>query len=277
MDTETLLKESHLGKTVEYLGDYDPSLLFSLPRSLKREALGINGESLPFYGFDLWNTYEFSWLNEKGKPISAIGQFLIPCQSPKLIESKAFKLYLNSFHQTRFDSLEKVSSALQDDLSQFVQAPIMLEIAPMHTIGACELKPSDGICLDTLDIFVDQYTVDPSLLIAEGSTVKEALYTDIFKSNCLGTRQPDWGTVQIAYTGPQINHEQLLKYLISFRQHNEFGEHCVERIFMDIMQRCKPQELTVFAHFTRRGGLDINPCRSTDPQVLMDSSRFIRQ
>lgn len=277
MNTESLLKQSPLGKTVEYHGNYQPSLLFSLPRSLKRADLGISGETPPFYGFDLWNAYEFSWLNENGKPISAIAQFLILCGSPQLIESKAFKLYLNSFHQTKFKSVEEVTSLLEHDLSECAQAPILLEVAPLHTIQGCELRRPSGICLDNLDIIVDQYTVDPSLLTIEQAIVTESLYSDIFKANCLGTQQPDWGTIQIEYTGPQINHAQLLKYLISFRQHNEFGEHCVERIFMDIMQHCKPQALTVFAHFTRRGGLDINPCRSTNPEVPVDSTRFFRQ
>lgn len=278
MDTETLLKQSPLGKSVTYCGDYQPALLFALPRSLKRECLGIHGETPPFYGFDLWNAYEFSWLNPKGKPIAAIAQFLIPCGSPQLIESKAFKLYLNSFHQTQFNSLEEVSARLEHDLSACAQAPVMLEVAPLSTIQGCDLGRPAGICLDNLDISIDQYTVDPTLLtIADATVVTESLYTDIFKSNCLGTRQPDWGTIRIEYTGPQLNHAQLLKYLISYRQHNEFGEHCVERIFIDIMQYCQPQALTVTGHFTRRGGLDINPCRSTDPQVPVNSTRFFRQ
>ncbi len=277
MDTESLLKKSLLGKTVEYSGDYQPDFLFAIPRSLKRENLGITTNTIPFYGFDIWNAYEFSWLNEKGKPIAAIAQFLIPCGSPNLIESKSFKLYLNSFHQTQFKTIEEVTARLKQDLSDSVKAPVVLELAPLTTIQACELGQPDGICLDNLDINVTQYTVDPTLLLTEKEIVTESVYTDIFKSNCLGTRQPDWGTIQIEYTGCQINHEQLLKYLISFRQHNEFGEHCVERIFTDIMQRCQPQALTITAKFTRRGGLDINPCRSTNPNVLINSTRFIRQ
>lgn len=276
MDTHTLLAQSPLGKPTTYSGIYQPDLLFAIPRTPDRQSLGISA-SLPFYGHDLWNSYEFSWLNTKGKPISAIAQFLIPCTSPNLIESKSFKLYLNSFHQTPFASLDEISAILEKDLNQCAAAPVMLEVAPLGYIRGCELGQMTGICLDNLDICADQYTVNPDLLQAGGENVTESLFSDLFKSNCLATGQPDWASVQIEYTGPKIDHEPLLKYLISFRQHNEFHEHCVERMFVDILNRCHPQALTVTARFTRRGGLDINPCRSTDPKVPVDSTRFFRQ
>lgn len=276
METHLILEKSPLGKTTSYSGEYRADLLFPIARSPFREVLKIIGQP-PFHGHDLWNAYEFSWLNPKGKPISAIAQFVLPCSSPYLIESKSFKLYLNSFHQTRFDSLKTVCDILKKDLCECTQAPVLLEVAPTTHIDACELAKPNGVCLDNLNIEFNQYTVNPDLLTLENEIVTETLYSDLFKSNCLGTQQPDWGSIQITYTGLKINHAQLLRYFISFRQHNEFNEHCVERVFMDIMQRCQPQMLTVSAHYTRRGGLDTNPCRSTNPQVPIDSTRFFRQ
>lgn len=277
MDTHLLIGQSPLGKTATYGGEYNPDLLFPIAREPFRKSLGIEGTPI-FYGHDLWNAYELSWLNPKGKPISAIAQFLFPSFAPNLIEAKSFKLYLNSFHQTRFNDLEEVSNILKQDLSNCAQAPVILEVAPLTTIHSCELGRLEGICLDNLDVDIDQYTVDASFLQIVGETlVSETLYSDIFKSNCLGTGQPDWGSIQIIYSGPQIEHSGLLQYLISFRQHNEFNEHCVERVFMDIWRHCRPQELTVSAHYTRRGGLDTNPCRSTNPEVPINSTRFFRQ
>ncbi len=277
MNTHLIIGQSPLGKTVTYGGTYTPNLLFPIARSPFREPLKID-ELTPFYGHDLWNAYEFSWLNTKGKPISAIAQFLLPCSSPNIFEAKSFKLYLNSFHQTQFASLDEVSSILATDLSKCAEAQVMLEVAPLHNIHSCELIRPSGICLDYLDIQVDEYMVNPGLLAIENNNlVTENLYTDIFKSNCLGTGQPDWGSIQIAYTGPQINHAQLLKYLISYRGHNEFNEHCIERIFIDILRNCQSHTLTVSGHFTRRGGIDTNPCRSTNPQVDVNSARFFRQ
>jgi 7-cyano-7-deazaguanine reductase len=276
METHQFIGQSPLGKTATYGGHYTAELLFPVARAPFRESLGV-GSELPFYGHDLWNAYEFSWLNPKGKPISAVVQFLFPCATPNIIESKSFKLYLNSFHQTRFDSLEQVTQLLQKDLSACVQGPVMLEIAPVGTIHSCELTRSSGVCLDQLDINIDQYTVDPSLLKNDPGQASEILYSDTFKSNCLGTGQPDWGSLQVAYTGRKINHEGLLKYLISYRLHSEFNEHCIERVFMDILHSCQPEVLTVTGRYTRRGGLDTNPCRSTDPQVPVDSARFFRQ
>lgn len=277
METHLLIGQSPLGKPATYSGEYRPDLLFPVPRAPFRETLGITGPALPFTGYDLWTSYEFSWLNAKGKPVSAIAQFLFPCTSAWLIESKSFKLYLNSFHQTRYDSMEAVQNTLEQDLSRCVQAPVTLSIAPMTAIDSCELRRLEGTCLDDLDISVTQYTVDPDLLAVEADSLTETLYSDLLKSNCPRTGQPDWASVQIAYTGRRINQAQLLKYLISYRQHAEFHEHCVERIFMDILQRCQPQKLTIKGYVMRRGGLDIQPCRSTDPQTRVDTTRLIRQ
>jgi 7-cyano-7-deazaguanine reductase len=276
METHLIIGQSPLGKPVTYGGVYQPNLLFPVARAPFRESLGISNEH-PFYGYDLWNAYEFSWLNSKGKPVNAIAQFVLPCGSPNIIESKSFKLYLNSFHQTQFNSMEEVSEILKKDLSECTQAPVLLEVAPLTSIRSCELGRANGICLDDLEVEINQYTVSPELLQTENQTVTETLYSDIFKSNCLGTGQPDWGSIIVTYSGPKIVREQLLKYLVSYRNHNEFNEHCAERVFMDILHRCKPQELTVSAHYTRRGGLDTNPCRSTNPQVPIDSTRFFRQ
>ncbi len=274
---QSIIDKSPLGKSASYEGEYRTDFLFPIARAPFRELLEIKGTP-PFFGYELWNAYELSWLNLKGKPISAIAQFVIPCHSPNIIEAKSFKLYLNSFHQTRFENEAAVSATLERDLSTCIQAPILLEIAPLTLIHSCELGRMEGTYLDHLDIEVSQYSVDPNLLsCAEDSIVTETLYSDIFKSNCLGTGQPDWGSIEITYTGPKINHEQLLKYLISYRNHKEFHEHCVERIFMDILRHCQTHELTVMGHFTRRGGLDTNPCRSTNAQAPINSTRFLRQ
>ncbi|MBS0350997.1 MAG: NADPH-dependent 7-cyano-7-deazaguanine reductase QueF, partial [Proteobacteria bacterium] len=239
MEKDLIIDQSPLGKPTVYRGEYNPDLLFPIARSPFRKDLGIES-SLPFYGHDLWNAYELSWLDNKGKPISAIAQFLFPCTSPNLIEAKSFKLYLNSFHQTRLNDLDTITGIIKKDLSVCAGSEILLEIAPLTTIHSCELGRPHGFCLDNLDIEVDEYQVNPSLLKTEIAETTEAVYSDIFKSNCLGTGQPDWGTIVIQYSGKKINHESLLKYLISFRQHKEFGEHCVERIFMDIWRCCQP-------------------------------------
>lgn len=258
-----------LGKTTAYSENYDASILQSVPRILSRDAINLP-LTLPFTGVDIWNAYEVSWLNSKGKPIVAILQCDVPIDSENLIESKSFKLYLNSFNQTRFSSEREVLTLIQSDLSDCAGKQVKLTL-----IKAADFKnitigdfPSDidndfpTSLLDEIDISIDDYAHSASLLQTNSHSVKETLVSHLLKSNCLITNQPDWGSVLIKYSGEQINKEQLLRYLISFRQHNEFHEQCVERIFYDILTHCKPEKLSVYARYTRRGGLDINPFRS---------------
>jgi 7-cyano-7-deazaguanine reductase len=263
-----------LGQKSAYIDHYDASLLFPIPRSIKRDELGLT-QALPFYGVDLWNAYEISWLNPKGKPVVALAEIIFPADSDNLIESKSLKLYFNSFNQTRFDNNTVVKSTIEKDLSHAANAAVFVNLFSVEekiTLGNLE-----GICLDELDITIDAYSPNPALLSTENKQVTETLHSHLLKSNCLVTFQPDWGSVQLHYTGKKINHANLLKYLISFRQHNEFHEQCVERIFMDILTQCQPTELTVFARYTRRGGLDINPYRSTQKGCSMPKIRLSRQ
>lgn len=253
-----------LGKATVYKSEYDPDLLCPVPRQLKRDEIGIGGE-LPFSGFDLWNAYELSWLTLKGKPVVAMGEFHVPCGSKNLIESKSFKLYLNSFNQTRFATFAEVQRLLAEDLGRVAGAPVTVRLIDSGEFAGESLCTLPGRCIDDLDIAVDRYALDPSLLDGAsdpGRIVEETLHSHLLKSNCLITSQPDWGSVLVRYRGPRIDPAALLRYIISFRQHNEFHEQCVERIFVDLMRRCHPQHLTVYARYTRRGGLDINPFRS---------------
>jgi len=264
-----------LGKATAYISEYDPALLCPFPRRLKRDEIGIS-ENLPFSGGDLWNGYELSWLNSKGMPQVAMARFFFACESPFLIESKSFKLYLNSFNQTVVDTWDEVQRTLISDLSVASGASVRVELL---RLGDAELQLADlpGDCLDELDLQIDNYQLQPAGLKAEnGNHVSEILHSHLLKSNCLVTNQPDWGSVLIEYRGPRIDRDALLRYLISFRQHNEFHEQCVERIFVDLLRFCRPQELSVQAWYTRRGGLDINPFRSNckaEPRQL----RLVRQ
>lgn len=253
-----------LGKTSDYPSQYDPSQLQAVPRSLNRDDIDIQAASLPFQGCDDWTGYEVSWLNPKGKPCVAIGLFRVPCTSPNLVESKSFKLYLNSFNQSRFESLEQVVKQMEQDLSACAGESVEVQLLTPSQFKQFPLLELEGVCLDELDISVDDFEFRPDYLAgACGSNeVEETLCSHLLKSNCLITGQPDWGSVQIRYQGGQIDHEALLRYLISFRQHNEFHEQCVERIFTDILRFCRPTKLSVQARYTRRGGLDINPFRS---------------
>ena len=254
---------SPLGKSSAYRTDYAPELLFPIPRQGKRDEIGLRG-TLPFFGVDIWNAYEISWLNQRGKPQVAVARFTVPCDSPNIIESKSFKLYLNSFNQTRLDSPEALLALLQQDISAGFGATVHIALTLQDGFAGLQMGELDGLLLDRLDIEVSQYSPSPQLLRANHAEapVEETLVSHLLKSNCLVTGQPDWASVQIRYAGPQIEQESLLRYLIGFREHNEFHEQCVERIFVDILRQCAPQKLAVYARYTRRGGLDINPWRS---------------
>lgn len=267
-----------LGQKTDYKDQYDASLLHPVPRSLNRDDLEL-GDSLPFHGVDIWTLYELSWLNNKGLPQVAVAEVTLPATSPNLIESKSFKLYLNSFNQTRFESWQQVEETLQKDLSQCAGESVSVTVNAVTAYDNQPIVGMAGECIDAQDIEITSYDFDPSLLAGarEESVVTEALHSHLLKSNCLITSQPDWGSVEIQYTGHQINREKLLRYLISFRQHNEFHEQCVERIFTDIMKYCQPTTLTVYARYTRRGGLDINPYRSSEQTQPANNFRLARQ
>ncbi|KQR50234.1 NADPH-dependent 7-cyano-7-deazaguanine reductase QueF [Acidovorax sp. Leaf160] len=279
-------EQSQLGRTSAYVDQYDASLLFPIPRAPKRAEIGLGAAAaVPFFGADLWTAFELSWLNPRGKPQVALAHVTIPCETPNIIESKSFKLYLNSFNNSRFADAAEVQARLRADLSEAAWRGA----ASASTVGVKLLLPElfdrepvhelDGLLLDRLDVECTRYTPAPELLkAAEGEApVTETLVSHLLKSNCLVTGQPDWGSVQIRYSGPQIDQAGLLQYLVSFRNHNEFHEQCVERIFMDVWTRCRPIKLAVYARYTRRGGLDINPLRTSHPQALPANVRTARQ
>ncbi|MFT2796661.1 NADPH-dependent 7-cyano-7-deazaguanine reductase QueF [Serratia sp. N21D137] len=253
-----------LGKPTAYRDCYDASLLQAVPRSMNREPLGLYPDNLPFHGADIWTLYELSWLNAKGLPQVAVGEISLNANSVNLIESKSFKLYLNSFNQTHFPDWEAVRSTLQRDLAACAQGDVSVSLFSVERLEGSPIARLEGECLDQQDISIDNYEFDTGYLesAAGSQIVEETLVSHLLKSNCLITNQPDWGSVQIRYRGPQINREALLRYLVSFRHHNEFHEQCVERIFNDLLRFCQPQQLSVYARYTRRGGLDINPWRS---------------
>lgn len=258
-------EQSELGKKAQYEANYNPDKLFPIPRKAKRDEIGV-GNNLPFHGVDLWNHYEVSWLNEKGKPMVAVVEIIYPCESPNIIESKSMKLYFNSFNNTKCKSADDVRATMERDLSERVGASVTVNIYLLSDLKNIDFAVRlDGEYIDDLDVECDTYQTNPGYLTADEGVVEETLCTDLLKSNCLVTNQPDWCSVQINYKGNKINREGLLKYIVSFRNHNEFHEQCIEKIFVQIMEHCKPQVLTVYGRSTRRGGLDINSWRSTQP------------
>ncbi|MDR0806127.1 MAG: NADPH-dependent 7-cyano-7-deazaguanine reductase QueF [Enterobacteriaceae bacterium] len=280
-DNHQVLSGLTLGKKTAYIDHYDAALLQAVPRSLNREPLGLTPDNLPFSGADIWTLYELSWLNARGLPQVAIGEVSVPASSTNLIESKSFKLYLNSFNQTHFTDWENVQQTLIRDLSQCAQGDVSVKLFPLEKLENDTIGMFSGECIDNQPITIDNYQFNDRLLehaVSEKNTapIEETLVSHLLKSNCLITHQPDWGSVQIHYRGAKINREALLRYIVSFRHHNEFHEQCVERIFNDIQRYCQPSELTVYARYTRRGGLDINPYR-TNSQFTPMTKRLARQ
>ncbi len=273
------LNDLSLGKPTEYCSEYNPSLLQAVPRSLNRDGLGIEANNLKFKGEDVWYGYELSWLNSKGKPIVAVAEFRFDCTSPNIVESKSFKLYLNSFNQSKFATWDEVKKLLTQDLSNTSGSQAKVSLFKVDECEPLAIAPINANCIDDIDVSIDAYEID-SALLALSHTINnvedKTLISHLLKSNCLITNQPDWASIYISYSGKEIDEAALLRYLISFRQHNEFHEQCVERIFTDIMATCKPDKLSVFARYTRRGGLDINPYRSTETSVA-PALRTLRQ
>ncbi|KHN51265.1 NADPH-dependent 7-cyano-7-deazaguanine reductase QueF [Pectobacterium fontis] len=267
-DKHQALSGLTLGKPTPYHDHYDAALLQPVPRSLNRDPLGIYPDNLPFHGADIWTLYELSWLNSRGLPQVAVGEMHLNAESLNLIESKSFKLYLNSFNQTIFDSWESVRATLANDLAQCAQGDVSVTLFKLSELEGQPLAGFTGECIDEQDLQIDSYDFNADYLATneqDTPVVEETLVSHLLKSNCLITHQPDWGSVQIHYRGKRINREALLRYIVSFRHHNEFHEQCVERIFNDIMHYYQPETLSVYARYTRRGGLDINPWRSNAP------------
>ena len=277
-------EQSQLGKMSAYVDQYDATLLFPIARQTKRDELGL-GSTLPFFGADLWTAYEVSWLNPKGKPHVAIARITIPAESTHIVESKSVKLYLNSFNNTVFADVGEVQARLREDISAAIwtggqrMASLGVQLVLPQDFDQEPVHELDGVNLDRLDLECTHYHPAPELLSAhmDEAPVTETLTSQLLKSNCLVTGQPDWGSVRIRYTGPQIAQAGLLQYIVSYRNHDEFHEQCVERIFMDIWTRCKPSKLDVYARYTRRGGVDINPWRTSYPSALPTHVRTARQ
>ena len=272
------LKSLKLGQKTEYSSQYDRTLLQPVPRALNRDGLGIT-QNQPFtIGADIWTAYEISWLNEKGLPQVAIADIYLNYQSQNLIESKSFKLYLNSFNQSKFADFNAVQQTMQRDLSECAQGDVKVRLNPVAVYDSQKIDHLQGDCIDEQDIEITSYEFNADWLkdCVSDEIVEEKLVSHLLKSNCLITNQPDWGTLHIHYVGKKIDHEKLLRYVVSFRQHNEFHEQCVERIFCDLMHYAKPEKLTVYARYTRRGGLDINPFRSNF-ENLPENLRLARQ
>lgn len=272
--------QSPLGKSSEYSGVYTPSLLYPMPRQPIWEGLGLQPEQLPFKGADVWNSYEVSWLTPSGKPEVAAVEFIFPLTATaRIVESKSFKLYLNSLNQTVFSDRSEVLRTLESDLSVAAQTPVMVRILDMHRLQLQGIARLPGECLDDLDVRIDTYEYNPELLqlASGGGQRRETLNSNLLKSNCPVTGQPDWASIMISYAGPTIDRASLLRYLVSFRQHGDFHEQCVERIFLDLQKLLGVDcELSVYARYLRRGGLDINPWRSTQAG-MPDNLRLARQ
>ncbi len=271
-------EHSPLGKSSDYVATYSPHLLFPIPRAPKWAELGLTAETLPYQGVDLWNCYELSWLLPSGKPVVAIGEFEIPADSPNIIESKSFKLYLNSLNQSVFDSREALVEVMAADLSAAAGKAVQVRLRTLDEVAADGVAALPGRCIDELDVAIQDYDHPrPELLTCDaGRVVEESLHSNLLKSNCPVTGQPDWGSVVVEYRGAALQAESLLAYLVSFRQHADFHEQCVERIFLDLQRLLQPEKLTVYARYVRRGGLDINPYRSTAAMVV-DNRRLVRQ
>ena len=280
MADETVLRGQggeHYHQPVEYVTTYRPSLLASIPRQQQRQSLGITPEALPFRGVDVWNAYEFSWLNARGKPEVALAQLQITAKSINIIESKSLKLYLGSFSGTRFSRRAEVINTLESDLTMAARGPVSVSLLSAEQVQQHGIGTLVGQSLDHLDIEVGEFLWNPDHLQLESNTiVRESLYTHLFKSVCPITGQPDFASVWVQYNGRSISHTGLLNYLLSYRQHPEFAEQIGERIFTDVMNRCQPDRLTVQARFTRRGGIDINPFRSHE-DILTSEVRVWRQ
>jgi 7-cyano-7-deazaguanine reductase len=256
-------EDSPLGKSSEYIATYTPSLLFPIPRAVKWAELGLSAATLPYQGVDFWNCFELSWLLPSGKPVVAMGEFAIPA---------------DSLNQSVFKSADELVAVLVQDLSAAAGKPVGVRVRSLAEVTAEGVQAAPGACIDELDVAISNYEQpQPELLRCDAERViEESLHSHLLKSNCPVTGQPDWGTLVVQYRGLALDHASLLAYLVSFRQHADFHEQCVERIFLDLQRLLKPEHLTVYARYVRRGGLDINPYRST-ATLELDNRRLVRQ
>jgi 7-cyano-7-deazaguanine reductase len=265
-----------LGKPTEYPEEYAPQVLFAVSRSETRESLGL-GKALPFHGKDIWNAWELTWLAESGKPIVATAVITVPADSTNFVESKSLKLYLNSFAMSQYAAKGELAGIIARDLTELTESDVVVDIKPATETASHRIVDLPGDCIDDLDVRIDTTGVDANLLKSEGgNSVEEALHSHLLRSNCPVTNQPDMGSVLIRYRGSKIDRKSLLRYIVSYRQHNDFHEACVERMFIDIKKQCNPKDLTVYARYNRRGGLDINPFRS-DFETSAENLRLWRQ
>jgi 7-cyano-7-deazaguanine reductase len=272
----TTLDRSPLGKATDYPDRYDPALLFPIARSAQREAIGISG-ALPFRGVDLWTAYEISWLDPQGKPQLAVGEFRVPADSPAIVESKSLKLYLGSFAQEALPGIEALGRRIAADLARVCGADVQVALTQAALFRGLAIEELPGESLDALDVAVDAYELAPEVLGAAEVGAEETLRSALFRTNCPVTGQPDYADVMVRYRGPRIDRTALLRYFVSYRKHAAFHETCVERIFVDLLERCRPQALTVYARFLRRGGIDINPFRSNVESAPSSAARTPRQ
>lgn len=273
--------EAPLGRQVEYPATVDPSVLFPISRADARTPLRIEAAALPFAGSDIWNAWEFSWLDARGKPCVAVTELRVSCDSPNLVESKSLKLYLGGYAMIRFDDTQDVRARIAEDVSASVGAPVEVSLREPAEFERLRVRDLAGESLDDQRIEITEYVEpDPEHLRARDGArpVEEALVTDLFRSRCPVTGQPDWASVQVRYRGIPVDHAGMLRYLVSYREHAAFHEACVERMFLDIQQRCRPLGLLVHARFLRRGGIDINPWRATpDFAATLANVRTTRQ
>lgn len=271
-------EQSPLGKSTAYTASYDPSLLFPIARATKWAELGLTAETLPYRGVDVWNSYELSWLLPSGKPVVAVGSFSIPADSPNIIESKSFKLYLNSLNQSVFADVQALQLRLAEDLSQVAGKPVSVSVRSLAEVEREGIAPLPGRCIDELDVRIEAYDQPDAGLLRcrQESRIEASLHSHLLRSNCPVTGQPDWGSLVVEYVGAELIPESLLAYIVSYRQHADFHEQCVERIFMDLQRLLEPERLTVYARYVRRGGLDINPYRSTEA-LAWPNARIARQ
>ncbi|NNF39914.1 MAG: NADPH-dependent 7-cyano-7-deazaguanine reductase QueF [Woeseiaceae bacterium] len=252
-----------LGQITSYPDQYAPELLYPIARADSRRALGIVNE-LPFHGVDIWNAWELTWLGEGNLPAVATAVIEIPADSPAIVESKSLKLYLNSFAMSVYRSAGELAEIIRRDIGAAVGCGVNVRVQAVARTEAQPLSRLAGTCLDGLPVQCSAWEVDAGLIEADSSHhVSEDLHSHLLRSLCPVTSQPDIGSVQISYRGPKIDRASLLRYIVSFRRHNEFHEACVERIYMDVMARCEPEALSVQARYQRRGGIDINPFRSS--------------
>ncbi len=275
-------KDTPLGRNSAFIDQYTPSLLCPVPRWDARESLELRDTSLPFHGQDIWNAYELSWLNEKGKPEVALAELVVPCTSPNIIESKSLKLYLNSFANSRFPGRDRVVETIARDLAQVAGAPVDVRVltlreARQQPLWEEHVREEQGELVDTLDVAFEHFDYRPELLLADqGPERTGVLVSHLLRSHCPVTNQPDWGTVQVRYTGRPISPASFLRYVVSLRNHQGFHEQIIEQMFVDLRRHCGPRQLSVYGRFTRRGGLDINPFRSNYEDAPLNA-RTVRQ